>query len=81
MRADLIRRAHVIALRSRASEAFELLFLEDAEEFGLERSWDVADLVAKQSAPIGQLEATDCLRDGACEGSPLAVEQLALQEV
>ena len=51
------------AMRLRAAQALELLLLQDAQQLGLQRRRDVADLVEEQRAAVGQLEAADLLRD------------------
>ena len=65
----------------RAAEPLELLLLEHAQELGLERRRDVADLVEEERAAVRQLEAADLLRDRPGEGALLVAEQLALQQV
>src|SRR4030095_16920315 len=64
----------------RAAQALELLFLENAQEFGLKFKRDVAHLVEKDCAPMRQFEPTHSLRDGAGESSLFVPEQFALEE-
>ena len=72
--------AHVHVDRLGAAQALELLFLQYAEQFGLQLWRDVADLVEKQRPPVRELETADLLADGAGKGALLVAEQLALQE-
>ena len=44
---------HVDAMRATASEAFEFLFLQDAQKFGLQRQRYVANLIEKKRAFVG----------------------------
>ena len=71
---------HVHLDRLGAAQALELLFLQHAEQLGLQLRGDVADLVEEQRPLVRQLEAADLLADGAGEGALLVAEQLALQE-
>src|ERR1017187_5154174 len=48
-----------------ASEPFELLFLESAQQFGLKLQWNIAHLVEKESAAMGHLKAAGLLGQGA----------------
>ena len=63
-----------------ATEAFEFLFLEDAQEFWLELERDVADFVEEKRAAIGEFEATDFLVDGAGKSSALVPKQFAFKQ-
>src|SRR5438093_1379639 len=71
---------NVDANGSRAPQALELLFLQDAQQFGLQLAGNVADFVEKKRALVGQLESADLLGDGASERPFLVPEQLALQQ-
>src|SRR5271166_1128002 len=62
------------------SQAFELALLQDAQQFGLEFKWNLANLIQEYCAPIGQFKAADALRDGAGEGASLMSEQFAFQQ-
>ena len=44
---------------ARAAQAFEFLLLQNAQELGLQFERNIADLVEKQRAAMGQLEAAD----------------------
>src|SRR5208283_2205650 len=72
--------AHVHADRLGAAQTLELLFLQHAEQLGLQLWGNVADLVEEQRPVVPQLETADLLADGAGEGALLVAEQLALQE-
>jgi len=57
------------------------LFLEDAEQLGLDCRRQVADLVEEQRAAIGLLQQSPPIGPGAGESAAHVAEQLALQEV
>jgi len=65
----------------RATEPFELLLLEHAQELRLQRRGDVADLIEEERAFVCQLESPDLLRDSAGERAFLVAEQLAFKQV
>ena len=71
--------AHV-DLRSarRRRRARSRRLLQDAQQLGLERERQLADLVEEQGAAVGLLEQAGLARDGAGEGAALVAEQLAL---
>src|SRR6266700_1611247 len=64
-----------------AAQAFELLFLQNAEQFRLQRRWDVAYFVQEECALISELETPNLLRDGSGERAFLVAKKLALQQV
>src|SRR5262249_19542722 len=68
---------HVNFLRARTAQAFELAFLQNAQQLGLQLQRDVADLVQKQRAFVRQLEPPDALRDRASKRAPFVAEELA----
>src|ERR1700675_3022194 len=53
----------IYASRSRASETFEFLLLQNAEKLGLQFEREVADFVEKERAAVGEFEAADFLSD------------------
>ena len=59
--------ADIHALRAVAAEALEFLFLQNAQQFGLEVERKVADFIKKERAAVGQFEAADLLIDGPSE--------------
>src|SRR6187455_3760643 len=61
--------------RLAGADPFELAFLEDAKEFRLKVERQVADLIEKQSACVGQLKSSFASRDGTGEGTLLVAEQ------
>src|SRR6185295_4799609 len=65
---------------SRAAQALELLFLQDAEQLGLQLEWQVADLIQEQRALIRQLESAGGLGERSREGAALVTEQLAFEQ-
>ena len=71
---------HIDLDRLRAAQALELLFLQHAEQLGLQLRGDVADLVEEQRPLVRQLETPDFLADGTGEGTLLVAEQFAFQQ-
>src|SRR5271168_339066 len=57
--------AHVYLVSAPAAQALELLLLQDAQQFGLQRQRNVTHLVEKQGALVSQFETSDLLRDSA----------------
>ena len=64
----------------RASHALELALLQHAQELGLEVEGHLADLVEKDRAAVGQLEAALARRQGTRERALLVPEELTLLE-
>ncbi len=62
-----------------AAQALELLFLQDAQQFGLQCQRDIAHFVQEERPFVGQLETADLLRDGAGESALLMAKKLAFQ--
>ena len=50
--------ARVDVKRLRTADTLELLLLEGSKDLGLEREWQIADLVEEQRAAMGQLESS-----------------------
>jgi hypothetical protein len=71
---------HVGPDRMRTSQAFELMFLQDPKKLGLQLGWDIADLIEKEGASVGQFESARPLGDCAREGATLVAEQLAFEQ-
>src|SRR6266436_2042923 len=68
------------AERRRATDTFVLALLDDAQELGLDRGRQLADLVEEQRAARGQLEAAALELVGSGEGATLVPEELRLDE-
>src|SRR5207245_3541429 len=66
--------------RRGAADALELVLLEDTEKFGLDGGRELADLVEKQRAPGGELEAARLLLVCSGKGTPFMAEELRLDE-
>jgi hypothetical protein len=47
-----------------AAQAFELLFLKYTQKLRLQRRWNIAHLVQKKRAFVGEFETADLLRYG-----------------
>jgi len=72
--------AHIGVNRGGTAETFELSFLDDAKNFGLQLERKVADLVQKQSAVVSPLKPSNTARDRAGEGATLMSEQFAFEQ-
>ena len=64
----------------RAADTLERLFLEEAEELGLERRYHLADFVEEDRAAVGLLEQPALLLARVGERAALVAEQLALEQ-
>ena len=64
-----------------AADALQLAVLQDAQQLGLRRFVQVADLVEKDRAAVGQLELAAAHRRRAGERPLFVAEQLALDEL
>ena len=73
--------AHVGLDRRAAADRGVFALLQHAQQAGLRLHRHVADLVEKQRAALGLLEAADRARVGAGEGALLVAEQLALDQI
>ena len=72
---------HVERLDLVGAERLHLLLLQHAQQLGLQRQRQVADLVEKQRAAVGHLELADArLALGAGEGARRGAEQLGLDQ-
>ena len=56
-------------------------FLQEAEQLGLERQREVADLVEEECPPLGRGDLALGVRDGPREGAADVTEQGALQQL
>src|SRR5262249_51056430 len=67
-------------LCAHATQALELPLLQGAQEFRLQLKRDIAYLVKKEGAAVGQLHAPDLLCDRPCESALFVPKQLAFQQ-
>ncbi len=72
--------AHVGGAGDAFAQHLVLALLQDAQELDLKDERHIADLVEKQGAVLGQLDATGARLRGAGEGAARVTEQLALQQ-
>ncbi len=72
--------AHVGTARARRAHALVFACLEHAQQLGLLRERQIGNLIQKQRATFGELEASDAIALGIGEGTPHVAEQLALEE-
>ena len=63
-----------------AAQAFEFLFLKDAEKFGLQLKRQVGNLIQEKCPAIGQLKAADLLCQSAGESAALVAKQLGFEK-
>src|SRR5215831_765702 len=64
-----------------AAETFELLLLQNAEQFRLQRERQVPDLVEEEGSVIRHFEAASFLSDSSGKCTFLVPEQFALQKI
>ena len=73
--------AHVDVQRPIATDALELPLLQDTQEFALQLQGYLADLVEKQRAAIGKLEATDTVTMRTCKSAFDMAKELAFEQL
>jgi len=64
-----------------AAQALEFLFLQYAQQFGLQCRRNIAYLVQEKCAFVGELETTNLLPDGAGECALFVAKKLTLQQI
>ena len=64
-----------------AAQAFELLFLQHAQQFGLQCRRYIAHLVQEERASVSQFETANLLRDRSGEGASLVAKKLTFQQI
>ena len=72
--------AHVDLLAARRPQRPDLALLQDAQQLGLQRGRQLADLVEEQGAAVGLDEQAGAIRARVGERAALVAEQLALQQ-
>src|SRR5690606_26495157 len=72
---------HVDVPRLLLADALERAFLEHAQQLALELERDLADLVEKQRAAVGELEAADAVAQRTRKRTAHVTEKLALEQV
>jgi hypothetical protein len=72
---------HVDVMGAATSETLKFLFLQNAQQLGLQRKWYVADFIEKKGSFIGQFEAANFLRYRPGEGAPLMAKELTFEQV
>ena len=72
--------AHVDRDRLASADSLDGSLLQHAEQLGLRARRQVANLVEKQRAAVGLLEAADAPGVGAGERAALVAEELALEQ-
>src|SRR5437764_909463 len=78
-----VRRRHHAGVgleRARAADALELAVLEQAQDLGLQRQRQLADLVDEERAAVGRLALAARARLGAGVGAALVAEELVLHQ-
>src|ERR1700752_3699734 len=72
---------HVDLVSPSTPQTLKLLFLQYAEQLGLQRRWNITYLVQKKSAFFGHFETAYLLRNGPGEGAFLVAKKLAFQKI
>src|SRR5205814_437950 len=60
--------------------ALEFVFLQSAQQLGLQLQRNVSNFIQKERAPIGQFEAAGLLSDSTGERASLVAEQFTFQK-
>jgi hypothetical protein len=71
--------AHVYAMGTTTSETFELLFLQNTEEFGLQCEWHIADFIKEESPFVSQFETANSLSDCTRKSAPFMAKEFAFE--
>src|SRR6516164_1895968 len=71
----------VDAMRATAPETFELLFLQNSQQLGLQCQRNIANLIQKERSSVGELKAPDFLCGRSGKSSFLMTKELALQQI
>ena len=72
--------AHVDGAGALLADALEIALLQHAQQLALQLQRNFADLVEKQRAAVGELEAADAVAHRAGEGALDVAEELALEQ-
>jgi hypothetical protein len=72
--------AHVDGDGPRSAQALDLALLQSAQQLGLQVERQLAHLVEKERALVGQLQTADLARNGAGERALLVAEELAFEQ-
>ncbi len=67
-------------MRAVAAQAFEFLFLQNAQEFGLQLHGQVADFIEEKRAAVGKFEAADFLIDRSGKSAALVAEKFGFEQ-
>src|SRR5688572_32800500 len=71
--------AHISLQSLAPADSAVFVVLKHAQQLGLEIERDVADLVEKKCAAVGQLEFSQAPVEGSCERALFMAEELAFQ--
>src|ERR1700756_2760074 len=80
----LMRRSYkpdIDSMGPTAPQAFELLFLQYAQQFRLQCRWNIAHLVQEEGTFVRKLKTSKLLGNRTSEGAFLVAKKLALQQV
>jgi len=72
---------HVDAMCAPAPETLEFLFLQNAEELGLQGERYISNFIEEQGSFISQVKAADFLCDRSGKGPPFVAKKLAFEQV
>jgi hypothetical protein len=71
---------HIDRNYAAASQPLDLLFLEDAQEFGLEFEREISDFIEKQRSSVGSLKAPHGLCNGTGKSAALMSEKFTFEQ-
>ncbi|MNH33538.1 hypothetical protein D3C79_940640 [compost metagenome] len=72
---------HIGATGDRVADALVFLVLDEAQQFGLQGQWEIADFVEEKRAPISLIDSPQGAFAGAGEGAAGVAEQLAFHQL
>src|SRR5260370_20025539 len=72
---------HVDAMRAATSQTFELLLLQHAQQFRLQRQRNIPYLIEEQCPFVGHFETANFLRESSGESALFVPKEFAFQEI
>src|SRR6185437_2936211 len=71
--------SHIHAASLRRTDPFQFAALQNSQEFSLLAQWDVGNLIQKERAAVGKLEAADAVRSSVGESAFHMPKEFALK--
>jgi hypothetical protein len=62
-----------------AAQTLEFLLLQNTQQFGLQRQWNISDLIQEEGPFVSQFKAADPVRDSSRKSALLMAEKLTFQ--